>query len=273
MRRAAERLGIEWSLPPLAISFAAPRAGRGRHRRRRTDRLTADCRASPYGPADAGPTVAHMCRITCREFGPPDQLTLEEAPDRAPGPAGDGPVRAARPARRSAGSWWSVDQGLHPRLPLNRVLLDNRSIVGVTGASGHGRIGANRALITDVLTGSRGELHPVAPESYPLERAGGADRPGPAVRSSANWLCCRDLGTRFSPRPLLAPLARPPRTACCPAEPRAQGRFVARQPLLVGPGKPCSFSHRTSRRTGGPPAPGTRSSSPGATDASGQAGG
>ena len=27
-----------------------------------------------------------MRRITCREFGPPDQLTLEEAPDPRPGP-------------------------------------------------------------------------------------------------------------------------------------------------------------------------------------------
>ena len=76
----------------MARNFWDPGAGLqglfdGRHRRRRTDRLTAGLSGFPsYRPTDAGPTVTHMRRITCREFGPSDQLTLEEAPDPRPGP-------------------------------------------------------------------------------------------------------------------------------------------------------------------------------------------
>jgi len=63
--------------------------------------------------------------------------------------------------------------GSIPRLPLNRVLLDNRSIVGVDwGAWSRQDPAANQALIADVLGRvAAGELHPVAPVTYPLERA------------------------------------------------------------------------------------------------------
>ena len=63
--------------------------------------------------------------------------------------------------------------GSIPRLPLNRVLLDNRSIVGVDwGAWSRQNPAANQALIADVLGRvAAGELHPVAPVTYPLERA------------------------------------------------------------------------------------------------------
>ena len=63
--------------------------------------------------------------------------------------------------------------GSIPRLPLNRVLLENRSIVGVDwGAWSHQDPAANQALIADVLGRvAAGELHPVAPVTYPLERA------------------------------------------------------------------------------------------------------
>jgi NADPH:quinone reductase len=63
--------------------------------------------------------------------------------------------------------------GSIPRLPLNRVLLDNRSIVGVDwGAWSRQDPAANQALIADVLGRvAAGALHPVGPVTYPLERA------------------------------------------------------------------------------------------------------
>ncbi len=63
--------------------------------------------------------------------------------------------------------------GSIPRLPLNRVLLENRSIVGVDwGAWSRQDPAANQALIADVLGRvAAGALHPVGPVTYPLERA------------------------------------------------------------------------------------------------------
>ena len=63
--------------------------------------------------------------------------------------------------------------GSIPRLPLNRVLLGNRSIVGVDwGAWSRQDPAANQALIADVLGRvAAGALHPVGPVTYPLERA------------------------------------------------------------------------------------------------------
>jgi NADPH:quinone reductase len=63
--------------------------------------------------------------------------------------------------------------GTIPRLPLNRVLLENRSIVGVDwGAWSRQDPAANQALIADVLGRvAAGALHPVGPVTYPLERA------------------------------------------------------------------------------------------------------
>ena len=63
--------------------------------------------------------------------------------------------------------------GSIPRLPLNRVLLDNRAVIGVDwGAWSRGDPAGNRALVADVLGRvAAGVLHPVAPATYPLERA------------------------------------------------------------------------------------------------------
>jgi len=81
----------------------------------------------------------------------------------------DGPLRpGCRPAYGGGFTGGSI-----PRLPLNRVLLDNRSIVGVdSGASSRQDPAANQALIANLLGRvAAGELHPVAPVTYPLERA------------------------------------------------------------------------------------------------------
>jgi len=62
--------------------------------------------------------------------------------------------------------------GSIPRLPLNRVLLENRTIVGVDwGAWSRADPAGNQRLIADVLGRvAAGDLHPVAPQAYPLER-------------------------------------------------------------------------------------------------------
>jgi NADPH2:quinone reductase len=93
-------------------------------------------------------------------------------------PVGDPFAEPALRSLRGFGRYLVVGftGGSIPRLPLNRVLLDNRSIVGVDwGAWSQADPAGNHALISDMLARiAAGELHPVAPESYPLERAGQA---------------------------------------------------------------------------------------------------
>jgi NADPH2:quinone reductase len=63
-----------------------------------------------------------------------------------------------------------------PRLPMNVVLLRNRSIIGVDWGDwsrGGGGPNASRDLFADVLAQiSQGEIHPPAPQSVPLAEAG-----------------------------------------------------------------------------------------------------
>ena len=61
-----------------------------------------------------------------------------------------------------------------PRVPLNLVLLNNRTVVGVEwGGWALRHLEENRALVADVLARiARNELHPVAPEQRPLADAG-----------------------------------------------------------------------------------------------------
>jgi NADPH2:quinone reductase len=63
--------------------------------------------------------------------------------------------------------------GAIPRLPLNRILLGNRTVIGVDwGAWADQDPAGNQALIADLLQHvAAGSLHPVAPRTYPLERA------------------------------------------------------------------------------------------------------
>jgi NADPH2:quinone reductase len=63
--------------------------------------------------------------------------------------------------------------GSIPRLPLNHVLLDNRTLVGVDwGAWSRRDPEDNQALVADLLDRvATGRLHPVVPTAYPLERA------------------------------------------------------------------------------------------------------
>jgi NADPH2:quinone reductase len=63
-----------------------------------------------------------------------------------------------------------------PRLPLNQVLLRNRSVLGVDwGAWGMAHPAEQAALLADALAlVAAGRLHPVAPAPYPLERVADA---------------------------------------------------------------------------------------------------
>ena len=63
--------------------------------------------------------------------------------------------------------------GSIPRLPLHRILLDNRSLIGVDwGAWSRQDPAGNQVLVADLLERiAAGALHPVAPATYPLERA------------------------------------------------------------------------------------------------------
>jgi NADPH:quinone reductase len=63
--------------------------------------------------------------------------------------------------------------GSIPRLPLHRILLDNRSLIGVDwGAWSRQDPAGNQALVADLLERiAAGALHPFAPATYPLERA------------------------------------------------------------------------------------------------------
>ncbi len=58
-----------------------------------------------------------------------------------------------------------------PRIPLNLVLLNNRTVVGVEWGGWIGRNAeANKAMLADVLAAiASGELHPVAPFERPLD--------------------------------------------------------------------------------------------------------
>ncbi len=63
-----------------------------------------------------------------------------------------------------------------PAIPLNQVLLRNRQVTGVEWGAWAGRQPAeNAALLHDVMQRiAAGELHPVEPTSYPLERTADA---------------------------------------------------------------------------------------------------
>jgi NADPH:quinone reductase len=63
--------------------------------------------------------------------------------------------------------------GSIPRLPLNRVLIGNRALIGVDwGAWSRRDPAGNQALVAGLLGRiAAGNLHPVVPATYPLERA------------------------------------------------------------------------------------------------------
>ena len=90
-------------------------------------------------------------------------------------PVGDPFAEPALRSLRAFGRYLVVgfSGGSIPRLPLNRVLLENRTIAGVDwGAWSRGDPDGHRALMADVLGRvAAGTLHPVPPQAYPLERA------------------------------------------------------------------------------------------------------
>ncbi len=93
-------------------------------------------------------------------------------------PVGGAPSESALRALNAGGRLCVLGfaSGEIPRLPMNVVLLRNRSIIGVDWGDwsrGGGGPGASRDLLADVLARiSAGEIHPPAPQSVPLGEAG-----------------------------------------------------------------------------------------------------
>ena len=130
---------------------------------------------------------------TCRQFGADATIAYEteDLKTRARELSGGGvdvvydPVGGdfAEPALRALG-WGGrylvigFAAGVIPRIPLNLVLLNTRNVLGVDwGAfTGHDPE-ANRALLADLgRLLEAGTLHPIAPQTYPLDRAAEALR-------------------------------------------------------------------------------------------------
>ena len=90
-------------------------------------------------------------------------------------PVGDPFAEPALRSLRAYGRYLAIGfaGGSVPRLPLHRILLDNRSLIGVDwGAWSRQDPAGNQALVADLLERiAAGTLHPVAPATYPLERA------------------------------------------------------------------------------------------------------
>ena len=93
-------------------------------------------------------------------------------------PVGGKYAEPALRALRSGGRFLVVGfaAGDIPRIPINLVLLNNRSIIGVDWGGWsmtHGD--ENRALVNDILDlAATGRIHPVEPAAWPLDRAGEA---------------------------------------------------------------------------------------------------
>jgi NADPH:quinone reductase len=90
-------------------------------------------------------------------------------------PVGDPFAEPALRSLRAYGRYLAIGfaGGSIPRLPLHRILLDNRSLIGVDwGAWSRQDPAGNQALVADLLKRiAAGALHPVTPATYPLERA------------------------------------------------------------------------------------------------------
>ena len=90
-------------------------------------------------------------------------------------PVGGALAEPALRALRTGGRYLVIGfaSGDIPALPLNQVLLNNRTVLGVDwGAWAMRHPDAQRALLEEALAMVRaGRVHPVAPTTYPLERA------------------------------------------------------------------------------------------------------
>jgi NADPH:quinone reductase len=90
-------------------------------------------------------------------------------------PVGDPFAEPALRSLRSFGRYLVVGftGGSIPRLPLNHVLLENRTVIGVDWGDWSRRCPEdNQALVAGLLDSvATGRLHPVAPMTYPLECA------------------------------------------------------------------------------------------------------
>ncbi|MGH2758486.1 MAG: NADPH:quinone oxidoreductase family protein [Actinomycetota bacterium] len=89
-------------------------------------------------------------------------------------PVGGPSAKPALRALRTYGRYLVVGfaAGEIPRLPLNLVLLNNRTIIGVDwGGWAMRNVEDNRALVAQALEGvASGRLHPVTPSSLPLDQ-------------------------------------------------------------------------------------------------------
>jgi NADPH2:quinone reductase len=109
-------------------------------------------------------------KVRARELG-------EGGVDIVYDPVGGELAEAALRALRFDGRFCVIGfTGGIPRIPLNLVLLNNRTVVGVEwGGWALRRPEENRVLVEDALARiGRGDLHPIAPEERPLEAAGHA---------------------------------------------------------------------------------------------------
>lgn len=90
-------------------------------------------------------------------------------------PVGDRFAEPALRTLRGSGRYLVIGfaGGSIPRLPLNRVLLENRTVIGVDwGAWSRQDPAGNRALLVGLFGRvAAGALRPAAPATYPLERA------------------------------------------------------------------------------------------------------
>lgn len=106
------------------------------------------------------------------------ELTDGDGVDVVLDPVGGDQAEASLRALRLFGRYIVIGfaSGTIPRLPLNQVLLRNRSIIGVDwGAWSMQHAGSNNELITELLSMVvEGTLTPAEPTTYPLEEAGRA---------------------------------------------------------------------------------------------------
>lgn len=128
--------------------------------------------ASAIGAEAVIDTTSEDVKVRAREFGGGDGVDIVYDPV-----GGD----LAEPALRGL-AWLGrylvigFASGPIPTLPLNQVLLKNRSIVGVDwGAWQMKNASANRSMLEELLgMVADGRLHPIAPTTYPLENVADA---------------------------------------------------------------------------------------------------
>lgn len=127
-----------------------------------------------YGTEDLKTRARQLAEQLSRSAGRPEPTGVDVVLDPVGGDHAEGALRALGYLGRYIVIGFAA--GDIPRLPLNQVLLRNRSIVGVDwGAWSIAEPDANRTLLAELLDlVGAGRLHPPEPSAYPLEGAGEA---------------------------------------------------------------------------------------------------